>query len=107
MGAGMDEKIGFAEFESDEVRVGLNYALEKKGERLHHETLRVVGSTAGAIMQTKRCAPRVAAYQALHQYAQHNRLNFAPDRFEAYIRAIAKMMSDRSVRARAFRKKAA
>ncbi len=103
----MGKDIGFAQFETDEVQVGLDYALEKTGVKLYHSTLRAVGSTAGAIMQTRKCGPRTAACQALHGYAQRNRFDFPEEKFEAYVRAIAKMMSDRSARARSYRKKAA
>jgi hypothetical protein len=103
----LGKEIGFAQFETDEVLIGLDYALQHTGVKLVHDTLRIAGSTAGAIMQEKGCKPRTAACQALHRYAQRNRLDFPHDRFEAYVRAIAKMMSDRSARARSYRKKAA
>lgn len=89
---------GFREFVFAELDVGYNYALSVCGVRLDFATLRVAGNHAGAIRKAKGVTPRVAAVEALRAYEKRNHVDIAHDRFEAYIRAIAKMMSERNPR---------
>lgn len=99
----MEQERGFREFEPHEIDAGLEYAHRKCQEKLAPETLRIVGNVAGAIRLRDGCLPRTAAYGALDVYFK-GKPRLTPERYEAYMRAIAKMFSVRSVEARNWRK---
>ena len=92
---------GFSEFTSAELDIGYKYAIDVSHEQITRETLRVAGNQAGAIFKAKRekqekCDPRQAATEALRGYCQRNHLSMSIYRFNAYVRGIAKMLSERN-----------
>lgn len=92
----MQTEQGFREFTFAELDVGYHYALSACGVRVDFATLRIAGNHAGTIRKAKGVTPRVAAVEALRAYEKRNHVGIAHNRFEAYIRSIAKMMSERN-----------
>lgn len=90
-------KQGFAQFRAEEVDAGMNYAYEKCRVRLDRFLLADFGNHAGAIRLTDKVTPRKAATEAIFTWIRKGRhLRFQPNILEAYVRAIAKMMAERS-----------
>jgi len=92
---------GFEEFSGAELDVGYDYAIDSCGVRVDYAVLKRAGNHAGGIRKAraeagKKCLPREAATEALRAYEQRNRVRVSSDRFEAYVRSIAKMLSERN-----------
>lgn len=96
----MGQSIGFLSFSVEELKTGIAYAKEKHGEDLLTDTLSKAGNHAGAIVKETGLSPGNAMTFTLQKFLLDNNLEMKPARFKAYIAAFAKMLSERSVRAR-------
>ncbi len=92
------QEKSFREFTPDELDVGYNYAIDKCHTRVDYATLRKVGNHAGAIRKADpKKTVRKAAMEAMRAYEKRTKVRFNNvARFNAYIRSIAKMLSERN-----------
>lgn len=86
----------FTEFDSEEISMGLTWASAQCGVTLHHDALRIVGNEAGGLMRSLKLNPRDATARAIRQVERRKGITIPPERFEAYVKAVAKMLSNRS-----------
>lgn len=106
----MDPRVKPFWFSASEIQTGLDYALEHCEEHLAPVTLGIVADTARGIFNQQKeldteFTPRDAAYRALFIYNRDHRVSMTEERFDAYIRAFAKMMSERNPKTREKRKR--
>ena len=94
---------GYLQFSPEEVRIGIQYALQACNERLMPTTLFVLAMTAGPLMQREHCPANHAADRALNVYVKAHG-PFDLERRRAYKRAVCKMLAERNPRAKARRK---
>lgn len=94
---------GFALFTDAEIEVGLKHAATKDGITLDYGRLRRISNNAGKtrLNAETKLTPREAATRALKSFEREFSGSRIPPRtFEAYVHAVAKMMSERSPKTR-------
>ena len=91
------QQESFREFNSSELDVGYNYAVEQCSCRVDYAALKRIGNEAGAIRKARGCPANEAAKKALDAYIKRNRISsMQVMRRQAYIRSVAKMLSERN-----------
>jgi hypothetical protein len=101
----MPQVVTFREFTDDEVLVGYHYAEEKVRTPVNLSSLRRIANDAGILRLSRPgFKPRDAATQALWAYEQRNG-NMTEAKSEAYIRSVAKMLSERNSKTKAKRER--
>lgn len=100
---------GFSLFTDAEIEVGLRHAATNDRVTLDYGRLRRLSNDAGKTRINAgeaKMTPRMAATRALQHFEREFRGSRMTERvFEAYVHAIAKMMSERSPRTRAKRRR--
>lgn len=97
------QERGYLQFTSEEVQVGIEYAMRECDEKLMPQTLFILAMTAGPLMQQEHCPANHAADRALNAYVRDHG-PFDLERRRAYKRAVCKMLSERNPKAKARRK---
>jgi hypothetical protein len=101
----MAQVTTFSEFSDEEVLTGYSYAQEKVGVPVDFAALRRIANEAGFTRLARQgFTPRQAASQALWAYERRNG-PMTERREESYIRAVAKMLSERNKKTQAKRER--
>jgi hypothetical protein len=91
------QQEAFKEFSPAELDVGYYYAIEHCQCRVDYAALKLIGNQAGAIRKATNRGANEAAKMALDAYIKRNRISsMQVARRRAYIRSVAKMLSERS-----------